>query len=101
MHLQICDAIQEVSGKDYQTELVEFERKKIKELEKYAKTSDFGCINSMHQRLMCYSNRYVSMDKGCRPLTFGIDIKPGMKEEEYSFFNQSVEINVGKRFDQT
>jgi len=97
MHFQICEAIQEVSGKEYQTELIAFERKKINELNTYAKTSNFGCINSMHQRLMLYSSRMVSMDKGCMPLTFGVDIKPNMKEEEFSHFSKELEIKIDKR----
>ena len=64
LHLQICEAIQEITGKEFQTELIEFERKKIKELDDYAKTSDFSCISSMHQRLMMYSSRMAIMDKG-------------------------------------
>ena len=98
LHLQICEAIQEITGKEFQTELIEFERKKIKELDDYAKTSDFSCISSMHQRLMMYSSRMAIMDKGVSKITFGVDIIPEMKEEEANFFNKSLEISIEKRF---
>lgn len=50
---------------------------------------------------MCYSSRMVGMDKGCMPFTFGVDIKPGMKEEELSFFNKNLEIKIDKRHKET
>ena len=99
VHLQICEALDMCMGKDYQHEIITFERNKVKEIYKYVETSNHGCIRILHRRLMSFLKYMNKKDKGCFPLTYGDDIKPNMMEEELDYINKSYSLSLVNRFE--
>lgn len=86
-------------GHDYQDEIIQYERSKVKELHNYASVADPGCIQALHTRLMSFLEFMFKKDRGCITLTFGEDLKPNMLAEELEFINKSHEVGLVNRFE--
>ena len=55
MHLALCEGLDKVVGHEYKTELTEFERTKVNELDAYIKNhSAPNCVKVMHERLLTF-----------------------------------------------
>lgn len=99
IHMQICEALDSCMGHDYQDEIIQYERAKVKELHGYASVADPGCIQALHLRLMSFLEFMFNKDRGCLTLAFGEDLRPNMMVEELEFINKSDDVGLDKRFE--
>lgn len=56
MHLHVCEALDKVLGDTHRHELIEFDKFKVEEIHKYARTveaqtAELDCIRALHHRL--------------------------------------------------
>ena len=96
--MSIAEALEKVVGKDYRTQLIEFEKSKLNQIHEYIQHADVSCISVLHNRLMIFMNFMHSKDKGVFPLAFGTDIRSGMSQEELGFIDRSYEMWLNNRY---
>jgi len=51
IHMSIAEALQKTVGKDYNLELIQFEKMKVEQLQNFSKQADPSCLGIMHNRM--------------------------------------------------
>jgi hypothetical protein len=98
VHLAICEGLDKVVGRDYKTNLLEFETSKITELHDYiTNRANTKCIKIMHERLLTFTKFFKANAKGVLPFTFGADVHKDMGQQELTRMSQAHFLTLARR----
>ena len=101
IHLQICEAFENIVGTEFRKQLIDFERFKVNELYPYVQTASIDCVRIMDERCQSFLKFFHKNDKGVIPCTFGEDIKPDLEGDETTYINNSYHVKLQDRFART